>query len=418
MTVTVVGGGPAGMMAAIAAAENGNKVTLIEQNEKLGKKLFLTGKGRCNITNACPVEELFDNVVTNPKFMYSAFYAFDNQAVAGFFRGCGLDIKTERGQRIFPQSDHSSDVIKVLKKKLDGLKVKVLLNTRLVDLVTKDESEGNSISAVIVNRPSGTETIASDSVILATGGRSYPLTGSDGRTLAYLKKLGINVETPEPSLVPFSCDDKTITDMQGLSLKNVAVTVKKGKKTIYSGFGEMLFTHFGLSGPLILSASSFVREKDYADGIDVSIDLKPALSETELNDRILRDWEENKNRDFANSLNKLLPNKIITAVIKKSCIDPHKKVNAVTKDERRNLCRTIKDFSCKVKGNRGFDEAIITRGGVNIREIDPSTMESRKIEGLYFAGEMIDVDALTGGFNLQIAWSTGYLAGICQDRRS
>ncbi len=411
MMITVVGGGPAGMMAAIMAAENGNKVTLIEQNEKLGKKLFLTGKGRCNITNACPVEELFDNVTTNPKFMYSAFYGFDNHATAEFFRDLGLDIKTERGQRIFPVSDHSSDVIKVLRRKLDSLKAEVLLNTRCDDLIINDETADRKISGVIIERGNKKQRLDTDAVILATGGRSYPLTGSDGKILDRLGELGIDIKRCEPSLVPFSCNDKIITDMQGLSLKNVSITVKKGKKVLYSGFGEMLFTHFGLSGPLILSASAFVKEADYDGGLDVLIDLKSALSEEELDERILRDFGENLNRDFSNSLGKLLPGKIITAVIERSGIDPHKKVNAVTKQERQKLVTAIKNFGCRIFANRGFDEAIITRGGVNVREIDPSTMECKKIKGLYFAGEMIDVDALTGGFNLQIAWSTGHLCG-------
>ncbi len=413
MTVCVVGGGPAGMMAAIAAAENGNNVTLIEQNDKLGKKLFLTGKGRCNITNACPVEELFDNIVRNPKFMYSSFYGFDNGAVMEFFTGCGLAIKTERGQRVFPVSDHSSDVIKALRTKLDRLGVNIMLSTRLIECRTKKTGDSVSISAVIVKCGNEKKEIKTDRVILATGGCSYKSTGSDGSAFSMLEGMGIKINECEPSLVPFSCDDKMITDMQGLSLKNVAITVTQGKKTFYSGFGEMLFTHFGLSGPLILSASSYVRQSDYQKGIKVLIDLKPALSEEEMDARILRDFEENLNRNFSNSLDKLLPSKLITAVIYKSGIDPSKKVNSITRDERRRLCATLKRFEVDVNGNRGFDEAIITRGGVGVSQIDPSTMECKSIKGLYFAGEMIDVDALTGGFNLQIAWSTGHLAGIC-----
>ena len=418
MTTVVVGGGAAGMMAAIAAAQNGNTVKLIEQNEKLGKKLFLTGKGRCNITNACPVEELFDNIVTNPKFLYSAFYGFDNHATAEFFRSCHLDIKTERGGRIFPVSDHSSDVIKVLAKKLDSLGADVMLRTKAVELVKENREGTDTITGVIIERDNKREVLDADSVILATGGRSYPSTGSDGSMLSYLSGIGIKVTDTQPSLVPFSCNDSDITDMQGLALKNVSVSVKKGKKTLYSGFGEMLFTHFGLSGPLILSASAYVREEDLKSGITVDIDLKPALSDRELDSRILRDFEENINRDFANSLVKLLPGKMITAVIKRCGIDPHKKVNSITKEERQKLVRTIREFKCNITGNRGFNEAIITRGGVSVGEIDPSTMECKKIKGLYFAGEMIDVDALTGGFNLQIAWSTGRLAGVSQNRSS
>lgn len=411
MTVCVVGGGPAGMMAAISAAQNDNDVTLVEQNDKLGKKLFLTGKGRCNLTNACPVEELFDNITTNPKFLYSAFYGFDNAATIDMFKSIGLAVKIERGQRVFPVSDHSSDVIKVLRKKLESLGVNIMLAAKVKKLVLNDSKD--SISGVIVSSGRSEKKLDANRVILATGGRSYPLTGSDGASFEMLKRLGISIVDTEPSLVPFSCKDRLITDMQGLSLKNVSVSVKKGRKELYSGFGEMLFTHFGLSGPLILSASSFVKEADYADGITVSIDLKSALSFEELDRRVLRDLEENHNKNLSNALTKLLPGKIITAVIQKSGIDPEKKVNSITKQERQMLVKTLKDFEVKVFKNRGFNEAIITRGGVSVKEIDPSTMESKKIKGLYFAGEMIDVDALTGGFNLQIAWSTGFLAGQC-----
>lgn len=413
MRITVVGGGPAGMMAAIAAAGNDNTVTLFEQNEKLGKKLFLTGKGRCNLCNACSVEELFDNVVTNPKFLYSSFYDYDNRAVMEFFEENGLKLKTERGGRVFPESDHSSDVIKTLAKKLDRLGVDVKLNTEVVELITENDGSGDSISGVIINEKSRKETVKCDAVILATGGCSYPLTGSDGSAFSRLSQMGIEITDPEPSLVPFTCSDRTITDMQGLALKNVGVSVIAGKREVYSGFGEMLFTHFGLSGPLILSASTHVRERDYSDGVTVRIDLKPALSEAELDTRILRDFEANQNRNFGNSLSKLLPGKLITAVIKKTGIDPDKKVNVITKQERTKLRDTLKCFEVKINGNRGFNEAIITRGGIKTSAINPSTMESKKIKGLYFAGEMIDTDALTGGFNLQIAWSTGHLAGTC-----
>ena len=412
MNVCVVGGGPAGMMAAIVAAQNNNAVTLIEKNEKLGKKLFLTGKGRCNLTNSCPVEELFDNIVTNRKFLYSAFYDFDNHALESFFNENGLVTKTERGGRVFPQSDHSSDVIGVLKKKMERSGVSVLLNTKAEKIITDEED--HSISGVIVKNGKTKKEIKADALIMATGGMSYPLTGSDGSAFSMIEELGIKTVKCEPSLVPFECKDKPITNMQGLALKNVSISVKKNNKELYSGFGEMLFTHFGLSGPLILSASSFIKEKDYEGGITVLIDLKPALSHEELDKRILRDFEENKNRIFANSLGKLLPNKLITAVIEKSGIDPDKKVNVISKNERQRLIKVLKSFEVNVYKNRGFDEAIITRGGVSVSGINPSTMESRVIKGLYFAGEMIDTDALTGGFNLQIAWSTGHLAGICR----
>ena len=407
MTVCVVGGGPAGMMAAIAAAENGNKVTLVEKNDKLGKKLFLTGKGRCNITNACPVEELFDNIASNPKFLYSAFYDFDNASVVGFFNRNGLATKTERGQRVFPVSDHSSDVIRTLKKKLESLKVTILLNTEAVGLC----DDGAKITGVIIESTQVRRKIDADSVIMATGGKSYPLTGSDGKSFKLLEKYDIKIKSCEPSLVPFECRDEMITGMQGLSLKNVGLKVLNEKKVFYSGFGEMLFTHFGLSGPLVLSASAYVKERDYTKDLHAVIDLKPALTFEELDKRILRDFDENKNRDFSNCLGKLLPAKLITTVIAVSNIDPKKKVNSVSREERQHLCRLLKGFDVKIDKNRGFDEAIITRGGISVSEIDPSSMESRKMKGLYFAGEMIDVDALTGGFNLQIAWSTGHLAG-------
>lgn len=400
------------MMAAIGAAQKGNNVTLIEQNEKLGKKLFLTGKGRCNLTNACPVEELFDNIVTNKKFMYSAFYDFDNAATVAFFNDCALTTKVERGNRVFPASDHSSDVIRVLKKRLESLGVMIRLNTKVLDLVLKEDE--NRISGVIIKDNKGNRTLKADSVILATGGCSYPATGSDGRSFDMVRKLGISLKEAEPSLVPFECTDKLIRSMQGLSLKNVSVRAECDGRTLYSGFGEMLFTHFGLSGPLILSASAYIRRSDYEKGIRISIDLKPALSPEELDRRIIRDFEESLNRNLANSLVRLLPSKLIPAVIKKSGLDPDRKVNSITKEQRLALGKVLKSFDIMVYKNRGFDEAVITRGGVDVKQIDPSTMESRSVKGLYFAGEMIDVDALTGGFNLQIAWSTGHKAGVSQ----
>ncbi len=414
MDIVVVGGGAAGMMAAIsAAADSNDHVTLVEQNEKLGKKLFLTGKGRCNITNACPVEELFDNIVTNKKFMYSAFYDFDNAAVTGFFNDNGLATKVERGQRVFPKSDRSSDVIKTLEKKLKSLGVDIMLHSKVIRYITSQNGSDIRISGVIVKKDKIEKEIKADKVIAATGGCSYPLTGSDGTAFALFEKMGIKVNKPEPSLVPFSCSEKLITDMQGLSLKNVGVTVIVGKKEVYSGFGEMLFTHFGLSGPLILSSSSYVRQSDYEKGVKVFIDLKPALTPEELDKRLLHDFEENQNKAFSNCLGGLLPRKMITAVIERSGIAPDKKVNLVTKQERQQLCETLKRFEIKINGNRGFNEAIITRGGIATSCVNPSSMESKEIKGLYFAGEMIDVDALTGGFNLQIAWSTGHLAGTC-----
>ncbi|MCR5300946.1 MAG: NAD(P)/FAD-dependent oxidoreductase [Lachnospiraceae bacterium] len=409
MTVCVVGGGPAGMMAAIEAAGYNDKVMLFEQNEKLGKKLFLTGKGRCNLTNACSVEELFANIATNRKFLFSAFYGFDNSETIRFFNDRGLETKVERGLRVFPVSDHSSDVIKILRRELERKNVEVYLNTKVTKLLT-DEISG-SISGVIIKHDNKTKQITADKVIMATGGMSYPLTGSDGSGFGLVEALGIEVKTCEPSLVPFTCNDKDITCMQGLTLKNVGLCVSKDDKMLYSGFGELLFTHFGISGPLVLTASTCIRQSDYRKGLKAFIDLKSALSFEELDRRILRDFEESRNKNFSNSLNKLLPAKMITAVIKKTGIPADKKVNSITKEERNILCRILKSFEIKIDGNRGFDEAIITRGGVGVSDIVPSTMESRKIKGLFFAGEMIDTDALTGGFNLQIAWSTGHLAG-------
>ena len=412
MHIVVIGGGPAGMMAAITAAEGGSSVTLIEKNEKLGKKLFLTGKGRCNLTNACPAEELFDNIRTNPKFLYSAFHGLDNATTVDLFNKWGLRTKVERGNRVFPQSDHSSDVIKALRLRLEKLGVRILLNTRVMKLITEDDPEGCSkISAVIIKNDPEKEKIMADRVIMACGGKSYPGTGSDASYTDLLKDTEVRIIPSEPSLVPFVVNDSTVKDMQGLSLKNIALSVYTDGREKYSGFGEMLFTHFGISGPLVLTSSTYLREDDYKQDVRVYIDLKPALSEEELDARILRDFSENMNRILSNSLGKLLPSKIITAVIKKSGINPLKKINSVSRQERKALCQAIKSFDIKVEGNRGFDEAVITRGGVDVRDINPSTMECRKIKGLYFAGEMIDTDALTGGFNLQIAWSTGFAAG-------
>lgn len=409
MNVVVVGGGPAGMMAAVMAAGCASSVTLIEKNEKLGKKLFLTGKGRCNLTNACDVEELFNNVIQNPKFMYSAFYGFDNHQTMEFFENIGLRIKTERGKRVFPLSDHSSDVIKVLKNELERNKVKVLLNTEYIDFVDNE----NKITSVIARDDKGKKiTLNTDKLILATGGASYVSTGSDGSAFDNLKKHGIEIEEPVPSLIPFACDNKYITQLQGITLKNVSVTVKNDKRVIFSDFGEMLFTHFGVSGPLILSASSYLKKKDLNTGVIVSIDLKPALSMAELDKRIQNDFAGNPNKQIGNVIPKLVPAKMTDSVLYFAGIDKEKKINAVTKEERLRLAGVLKDFSFKISGLRDINEAIVTRGGVKVKEINPQTMESKKIHGLFFAGEMIDVDALTGGFNLQIAWSTGHLAGM------
>lgn len=396
------------MIAAIAAAEDGNEVTLIEKNNKLGKKLFLTGKGRCNLTNSCPVEELFDNVPRNPKFLYSAFYDFDNSTVMSWFEGAGLKLKEERGNRIFPVSDHSSDVIATLEKMLLKNGVKIILNTE-VDNILLESDNGNSKTSGVVLKNG--QVIKSDRVICATGGASYASTGSDGQFFDIISQANIGVTNLQPSLVPLTSDNEYVHMMQGLSLKNVEATLVCNGKKRYSGFGEMLFTHFGVSGPLILSASAYLNEKDYNGDIRILIDLKPALTADELDKRILRDFGENQNKYFENSLDKLLPSKMIPQVVKLTGIDARKRVNLVSKEERLKLVKLLKEFPVNIVGNRGFNEAIITRGGVMVKEINPSTMESKKIKGLYFAGEMIDTDAFTGGFNLQIAWSTGHLAG-------
>ncbi|MGN9018555.1 NAD(P)/FAD-dependent oxidoreductase [Lachnospiraceae bacterium HCP1S3_C3] len=401
--VAVVGGGAAGMIAAIAAAENGHKVTLYEHNEKLGKKLFITGKGRCNVTNASDIDEIFNNIVTNSKFLYSAIYTFTNDMVMDFFEKDGLKLKVERGNRVFPASDHSSDVIKVLEKRLKKSGVTVKLNTNVERLLWDD----SGIKGIV----SGNKEIMADAVIMATGGLSYKSTGSDGSGFKMVTGAGHSTSEFSPALVPITIEEDYPKEMQGVSLKNIEVEILNGKKKIYSAFGEMMFTHFGVTGPVILSASSKIIKHLKNGNLTLKIDLKPALTEEQLDTRILRDFKENINRDFKNSLDGLLPKKMIEPIIRYSGIPFDKKVNAITREERRNLVKAFKEFTMTINGIRGYDEAIITHGGVTVKEINPATMESKLIKGLYFAGEMIDVDALTGGYNLQIAWSTGYLAG-------
>lgn len=402
--VVVVGGGPAGMTAAIAAAENGHDVLLLEQNEKLGKKLYITGKGRCNITNACETEELFLNVTKNAKFLYSAFYTYDNSRVMQFFEENGLALKTERGNRVFPVSDHSSDVIATLQKVLKEKGVKTCLNTKVVKILTDKEM----VCGVCLENG---DEIKLDALVIATGGFSYQSTGSTGDGYRFAKELGHNVTELSPALVPFCTKEDYVKELQGLSLKNVTVSVYRKNKKVYEDFGEMLFTHFGVSGPLILSASSRIPGDIANEELFMEIDLKPALTKEQLDKRILRDFEESQNKQFKNAIPKLLPLKMIPVVIELSGIQPEKKVNEITKEERERLVMTIKHFPVTITGLRDFNEAIITRGGVSVKEINPSTMESKKIRHLYFAGEVMDVDAVTGGFNLQIAWSSGYLAG-------
>lgn len=402
--VIVVGGGAAGILAAIGAAENGHKVVLLEQNEKLGKKIFITGKGRCNVTNACEVEKLFENVITNPKFLYSAIYGFDNAAIMALLEEAGCPLKIERGERVFPVSDHSSDVIAALQRILKKKQVEIRLHTKVKSLWIEE----NHICGVVLK--SGQKE-ASDAVIIATGGLSYPTTGSTGDGYQMAQEAGHTIKECHPSLVPFETVEGWCRELQGLSLKNVNLTMYDGKKEVYQGFGEMLFTHFGVSGPLVLSASSFYGKCKKKEDVTLVLDLKPALSEEQLDKRVLRDFEEAQNKQFKNVLNGLFPAKLVPVMIKISGIEPEKKVNEITKEERKNLVHLTKHLTMQMSGTRDFNEAIITRGGIHVKEVNPSTMESKLVEGLYFAGEVLDLDALTGGFNLQIAWSTGYLAG-------
>lgn len=407
--VIVVGGGAAGMFAAIAASKNGHQVTLYEKNEKLGKKIFITGKGRCNITNAADMEELFDAVVTNSKFLYSSFYGYTNQNVIDFFEDAGVPVKIERGNRVFPISDHSSDVIRALEREMKKVGVKVCLNTEVKSV----EAEKGKFNKVVLK---DTTTQAADACIVATGGLSYRSTGSTGDGFRFAENVGHKVTQCFPSLVPMETKEPWICELQGLSLRNVEAKILDGKKELYKDFGEMLFTHFGVSGPLIISASSYVGKKfmdknGQKKELTLEIDLKPALTEEQLDQRVLRDFEENHNRQFKNAITKLFPTKLIPVMLELGGIDPEKKVNSIEKEERKQFVHLIKHFRMTLTGLRGYLEAIITKGGVNVKEIDPGTMESKLVKGLYFAGEVLDLDALTGGFNLQIAWSTGYAAG-------
>ena len=410
--VIVIGGGAAGMMAAIAASRHGAEVTLLEKNEKTGKKIYITGKGRCNLTNSCDKEAFFEHMISNGKFLYSAFSQMDNQAVMRFFEDSGCRLKEERGERIFPVSDHSSDVITALNRQMAREQVKVLLHSEVEEIIIK-EGDGRENGIIIAGvRLSNGKKFYADAVIIATGGRSYEATGSTGDGYRFAEELGHTIKEVKPALVPLTVQESWCMEMQGLSLKNVLVALKSGNKKIYEGFGEMLFTHFGVSGPLILSASSFYVKKYKDMPVSLSIDLKPALTREQLEKRLLRDFEENKNKQLRNSLGGLLPSKIIPVIIKLTGISPDKKVNEITRQERESLIACLKNMTMTVTGTRGFTEAIVTQGGVNVKEVNPSTMESKLVRGLYFAGEVLDLDAVTGGFNLQIAWSTGYLAGL------
>lgn len=403
--VIVVGGGAAGMMAAVFAARNGQNVQLLEKNEKLGKKLFITGKGRCNITNAADIEDLFTAVISNPKFLYSGFYSFTNQQVIDFFEELGVKTKVERGERVFPVSDHSSDVIAAFSRELKSLGVSVSLHTEVKELLC----EQDKVCGVLLTNG---KKMKADAVIVATGGISYPSTGSTGDGYRFAKEAGHRVTELLPSLVPMEVRQWYAKELQGLSLRNIEIRITDGKKKLYEEFGEMLFTHYGVTGPVILSASSVVGKTLRKKELTLHIDLKPALSEEQLDKRILREFDANHNKQYKNSIDSLFPAKLKPVMIELSEIEPEKKVNEITKEERQRLVHLIKDFTMTLTGLRGYNEAIITKGGVSVKEIDPGTMESKIIKGLYFAGEVLDLDAVTGGYNLQIAWSTGYLAGI------
>ena len=415
--VIVIGGGAAGMMAAIAAAETGKKVCLLEKNDRLGRKLFITGKGRCNVTNAGGMDTLFANVMTNGKFLYSAFYGFDNLAMMDFLEQAGCPLKVERGDRVFPVSDHSFDVIAALTREMKKRNVEIRLDCEAGEVLTETLDAGEAEGGKWERRACGVRlkdgtTLSADSVIIATGGISYALTGSTGDGYRFAQDTGHKLASLRPCLVPLTVKEAWCRTLMGLSLKNVSVLLIAGKKKIYDGFGEMLFTHFGVSGPLILSASSYYARYVPAQAeCMLYIDLKPALAEEQLDKRILRDFEENKNKQFKNSLGGLFPAKLIPVMIGLSGIHPEKKVNEITRQERLRFGGLIKNLPLTVTGVRDYNEAVITKGGVSVKDINPSTMESRKVKGMYFAGEVMDVDALTGGYNLQIAWSTGYLAG-------
>ena len=399
--VIVVGGGPAGMIASGTLAEKNIEVILIEKNKFLGKKLRITGKGRCNITNNADIEDFIGNVPTNPRFLYSAFYSFTNNDIVELLNSLGVKTKVERGGRIFPVSDSAKEVADALKK------YALKKNVRLINAeVLKIYTEGSAVKGVKTDKGD----FYADAVIMATGGKSYPLTGSDGKGLLICKALGHTVTEPKPSLIPIVTNEKWVSELMGLSLKNIEISVyNKRNKKIYSDFGEMLFTHFGISGPVVLSASAHMKNPE-KESYYITVDLKPALDEEKLDKRICRDFEEFKNKHIINALDELLPKALIPVVIKLSEIPPHKEVNSVTREERHRLIKVIKGLKLTVKGFRPIDEAIVTSGGINVKEIDSSTMESKIVKNLYFAGEMIDVDAYTGGYNLQIAYSTGHLA--------
>lgn len=398
MKIAVIGAGASGLMASGMLAKNGHNVTVFEKKEKVGRKIVITGKGRCNVTNNCTPEEFFENVPRNSKFLYSAIRTFTPSDAIDFFEEIGLNVKTERGKRVFPVSDNALEVVDKLLAFCKDQRVKFVNET-----VTKVGShDGEQVEFLQTDKG----RYDFDKIIIATGGVSYPKTGSTGDGYTFAEKFGHKIEEIEPSLVALVSQDSDLPDLMGLSLKNVKVTLKENEKTIFSDFGEMVFTHFGVSGPIILSASAHILKKT---NHKILIDLKPALDEQTLDKRILRDFEKNMNKDFVNSLGDLLPRKLISVIIARTGIDAHLKVNFITKEQRKKLVKTLKEFEIKIDRKADIDEAIVTRGGVSVKEINPKTLESKKIKNLYFIGEVLDVDAYTGGFNLQIAWSTGYL---------
>lgn len=408
--VLIIGGGAAGMMAAVTAAGAGHQVALYEKNEKLGKKLYITGKGRCNLTNACDTEELFESLCANKKFLYSAFYGFSNQDTIRFFAEQGLETKVERGNRVFPVSDHSSDVIRVLQRAMAAAGVDVYLNSEVKELIISERQ----VSGIrIFEKNSKRERVVNgEAVIVATGGLSYPVTGSTGDGYRFAGAAGHGISECSPALVPLQTEEVWVPELQGLSLRNVRAGLYDGSKCLYEDFGEMMFTHYGVTGPLILTASSRIQKQLGKKGkLQLRIDLKPALTEEQLDNRILREFAGAKNKQFKNSVDSLFPGKLQPLMIRLSGIPPEKKVNEITREERQQFVRLIKNFALTVIRLRDYNEAIVTRGGVQVKDINPATMASKLISGLYFAGEVLDLDAVTGGFNLQIAWSTGYAAG-------
>lgn len=402
MRLAVVGGGAAGMMASVFAAEKGAVVDLYERNEKLGKKLYITGKGRCNLTNACDMEELLGSVKSNPKFLYSAFYGFTNQDVMDFFEKEGLRLKVERGNRVFPESDRSADVLDTLKRAIKKAGVRVHLNSRVKRLNFGDRGFGLCLE--------DGQTVYADKVFVATGGISYESTGSTGDGYFFAEEMGLKVAPCFPSLVPFNMKESFVKELQGLALKNISVRIMDGKKMLYEDFGELLFTHFGVSGPVILTASSVCGKKVREKELKLLLDLKPALTAEQLDARILREFEAAKNKKFGNVAGVFFPAKLTPVMVRLSGISAEKRVHEITKEERKHFLQNIKELELTITGLRGYNEAVITKGGVSVKEINPSTMECKTVPGLYFIGEVLDVDAVTGGFNLQIAWSTAVAA--------